>query len=208
MIPNNLHFVWIGSQLPDEFKRNIDSWSRYNPDLNIMLWVDDNIHQLNISDRAMEAINLGESIYAYKSDIIRYHAVNKFGGFYSDTDVECYRKLDSTFFNYDIVCLKPHERSNWLTNAFFGSSPNCTFLNKVVSSIVPTNRQDVDKRRSYIYGPQYFTAVLVKLSKNGKGPVLEINYPNTKILNNDFWCNNNKDRYCKHYFKASWRKNR
>jgi mannosyltransferase OCH1-like enzyme len=204
MIPKNLHFVWLGGKLPQEEKTNILSWKKYNPDLNIMIWTDDNINELNISEQAIEAINLGKGIYAYQADIIRYHAVNQFGGFYSDTDIKCYRKLENSLFNYDTVCLKPHDKSNWLTNAFFGSSPNSSFLSHLISLIKPTSKEHVHKMKCYIYGPVFFTKVLVKLSNNYNCSVLDIKYKNTKILDNDFWSNKNKNKFCRHYFKASW----
>jgi mannosyltransferase OCH1-like enzyme len=205
MIDKKLHFVWLGSPLPDKEKRNIESWNKYNPDLDITIWTKDNISELNISDSAMEAIELGEGIYAYQSDIIRYHAIHEHGGFYSDTDIECFRKLDSDWFYCDHVMLKS-SGGNWITNAFFGSRSNSIFLETLIQSIKPTNKEDVEKRRCYIFGPVFINRILCNLSNNKGRSVLDIDYPQTKVLDPWFWSSLNKERYCKHYANASWLK--
>lgn len=207
MIPKTLHFVWLGSELPYEEKRNIDSWKKHNPDLKIMLWGNNNISQLNLNEGAMKAFQAGEGIYGYQSDIIRQHAVNKFGGFYSDTDIECHRPLPQEFFTKNYVFIKPRESANWLNPAFFGVQSNSSLMEQMVNGIVEKGRAEVDERRCYIYGPVYFTKVIRKnIGISHDENILNIpNFlANSLVLDPWFWSLKNDERYCTHYFKASW----
>jgi len=205
MINNNLHFVWLGSQIPDKEKRNIASWHKFNPELEIKIWEESNIHDLDINENCMKAIEVGAGIYAYQADIIRYIAVNKFGGFYSDTDIECHKTLDFITPEQELIVLKPHDRSNWLTNAFFASTANHPFLLDLIDNIAIYPRGVVNKKRSYLFGPTYFTNRLVKLSGSDRqSNILNLHYDKCTVLDNDFWSVKNKDRYCTHFFNASW----
>ena len=207
MIPKILHFVWLGDKLPDEEQKNIDSWHKHNPDLKIMLWGNDNIKELNLNEGAMKAFRAGDGIYGYQSDIIRQHAVNMFGGFYSDTDIECHKKLPEDFFKKDYVFIKPREGANWLNPAFFGSYEKSPVTNKIVSGIVEVSKEYVDERRCYIYGPTYFSRVIrLSIGMPTYSDILDIPkyLENSLVLDYTFWCNRNKDRYITHYFKASW----
>lgn len=204
MIPKILHFVWLGSKLPEKEQRNINSWHKYNRQFQIMFWNENNMHNLDISDNCMNAILLGDGIYEYQADIIRYHAVNKFGGFYSDTDIECHKKIPNHFLYNDTIALKPHDNSNWLTNAFFASYVNSDFTTSLLQNIKPTNREHVQKFKCYIYGPVFFTRIMHNLTNNKYKHVLDIKHNTIKILDNCFWSRKNNKRFCTHYFNASW----
>ena len=39
-IPQILHFIWLGSRLPEEYKTNILEWQRQNKNYSIKLWFD------------------------------------------------------------------------------------------------------------------------------------------------------------------------
>jgi mannosyltransferase OCH1-like enzyme len=211
MIPEVLHFVWLGSKLPEDEIKNISSWERHNPYLTIKIWTDKHISDLDFSEGAIKAFEAGDGIYAYQSDIMRQHIINKFGGFYSDTDIECHKPIPRDFFSKDYVFLKPHPKSNWLTNAFFGVHTNSDLITQITEGIVAKDKEEVNRRRCYIYGPQYFTKVIKDYTRTTmKYSVTDLptKIKNSLVLDHWFWSRKNHERYCTHYAKASWRKGR
>ena len=209
MIPEVLHFVWLGSKLPEGEIKNISSWKRHNPYLTIKIWTDKHISDLDFSEGAMKAFEAGDGIYAYQSDIMRQHIINKFGGFYSDADIECHKPIPRDFFSKDYVFLKPHPKANWLTNAFFCVHTNSDLITQITEGIVAKDKEEVNRRRCYIYGPQYFTKVIkdyAGLTIQDSVTDLPTKMKNCLLLNHDFWRPKNPNRYCTHYAKASWRK--
>ena len=165
-----------------------------------MFWNDNNINKLDINEKCISAIKNAGTMYACKADIVRYIAVHTYGGFYIDTDVECYRSIDNILSSeIEFIGLRPHG-GNWITNAFFASEANSEILSKVISGI--HERKCIAKNP---YGPTYLTRKLVEHLKH-KGAVDSINSRYVKILSPEFWSNKNEKAYCKHYFRASWRK--
>lgn len=201
MIPKIIHHVWLGPKtFPEQEKHFLESWKNLHKDYNFMFWNDKNIHKLDINEKCIAAIQNAGTMYACKADIIRYIAVNSYGGFYIDTDVECYRPIDDILSSeIEFIGLRPHG-GNWITNAFFASEPNSEILGKVISGV--HGRQVLVKNP---YGPNYLTRKLVEHLKH-KGNVDSMNSRHVKILPPEFWSNKNDKAYCKHYFRASWRK--
>lgn len=39
-IPKKLHFIWIGTPIPDKYVQNINHWAELNPDYEVNLWLD------------------------------------------------------------------------------------------------------------------------------------------------------------------------
>lgn len=93
MIPKKIHYIWFGSQaLPESAKRCIESWQKFCPDYEIVFWNQSN-YDIESSPFVKEAFEAKK--YAFASDYARLDIVNKFGGFYLDTDVELVDSLDS-----------------------------------------------------------------------------------------------------------------
>lgn len=40
IIPKELHFIWLGSRVPDKYKNNLLTWLQQNPDYNVNLYID------------------------------------------------------------------------------------------------------------------------------------------------------------------------
>jgi mannosyltransferase OCH1-like enzyme len=71
-IPHTLHFIWLGSEVPDWVQRNISSWQAHHPSWEVRLWRDDDAAAFPLANRqAFDAArNFGE-----KSDILRYEVM-------------------------------------------------------------------------------------------------------------------------------------
>jgi len=90
LIPHRIHQIWLGSPLPDRFKRFTMTWQRHHPSWEYRLWTDRDVAGLHLHNQALfdQATNLGE-----KSDILRLELLYKFGGLYVDTDFECLKSF-------------------------------------------------------------------------------------------------------------------
>jgi len=82
-IPEILHFIWLGSPLPQEYADNIAAWRELLPTYTIKLWTEADLEAFNLANRDLfeEEIN-----YAARSDIWRYEILYRYGGIYLDTD--------------------------------------------------------------------------------------------------------------------------
>ena len=63
-----------------------NSWQLLNPDWDYIFWDNNRIKELEITDLKVykESKN-----YGFKSDLLRYEILRKYGGLYADTDFEC-----------------------------------------------------------------------------------------------------------------------
>lgn len=104
MIPKTIHYCWFGrGSKPKLAERCIASWRKYCPDYELIEWNEDNF-DVNMNDYTK--FTYSNRLYAYLSDYARLWAVEKYGGFYLDTDVELIRSLTSlqqndAFFSFE-----------------------------------------------------------------------------------------------------------
>ena len=108
-IPKIIHHIWLGSPLPEMFKKYVDSWKTHHPDWEHRLWTDKDLESFPFVTGKLicKARNFGQ-----KSDIFRIEILNKFGGLYVDTDFLCLQSHDrihhtcdfySGMFNHDVL---------------------------------------------------------------------------------------------------------
>lgn len=106
MIPKIIHYCWIGSStMPATFQQYIAHWKEVMPDWQFMEWNDSNIKELITDEKWTSMIEWGykdKKHFGLLSDLVRYTALVRFGGFYVDTDVEIFKPFD-IFLNYKNV---------------------------------------------------------------------------------------------------------
>jgi mannosyltransferase OCH1-like enzyme len=92
IIPKVFHFIWLGSNLPDEFLPMIGSWKCQHPLWEVRIWSDEDVEPLSLTNRHLfdSSANFG-----MKSDILRYEILQKFGGVYIDIDYECVANIEN-----------------------------------------------------------------------------------------------------------------
>jgi len=95
-IPQEIHFIWLGSSLPEKYTRIIESWRALHPGWLVTIWNDAEATVFMASDKRV----LGRQFHAatnfgMKSDILRYEVLLSRGGIYVDIDYECIKSIES-----------------------------------------------------------------------------------------------------------------
>ncbi len=179
LIPKKIHYIWVGgNELPDEFKENIESWRKYNPDYEIIRWDES---KLNIEDCEYVKQAYKKKEWAFVSNYMRLKIIYENGGVYLDTDVEAVANFDvllqdEAFFNMGCA-----DRIN--NGCGFGSIPGNKTILKMIEKY---NSIKIDKSDSYsskVQGHIILNSILRKkgfhiqnqYEKNTSGEVV---YPN------------------------------
>lgn len=205
-MPKKIHQIWLGGEMPKEYKVFCDSWKKFNPQWEYKLWTDKDLNDVIIPRR-----NLFNSIthLGQKSDFLRYHILNQFGGLYVDTDFECLKSFDSLRYA-EFLTGVGYPSSVELYIGLIGCVPQNPILNNVISSM---DRIESDKWRSVFEttGTYFFTRKFFEIVKEYT--------PNIVVLPTDYFYplpNNrrgaNKKEFIKewsyavHHWEMSWRK--
>ncbi len=146
-LPEKIHFVYVNKPLPDKYKENILSFRQFNPQAEVILWVDDHGKDTRIEGVTVRHIStipdfLNADLIlivqnpAEKADIIRVEVVYNFGGIYADTDSHCVRPLTELFkggpFLGPYINLESsHPWMKYVVNGVFGFAPHDPWLNFV-----------------------------------------------------------------------------
>lgn len=86
-IPKLIHFVWIGSAIPQWASENIQRFRDWNPDYKIY------IHDESVLLPELKAAFNKAHGPSSQSDLLRYSALKRFGGWYFDVDFFAFRSL-------------------------------------------------------------------------------------------------------------------
>lgn len=92
MIPKIIHYCWFGrGQMPELAVKCIESWKKFCPDYEIMVWNEDSF-DINSNRYVKEAYESKK--FAFVTDYVRLYAIYNYGGIYMDTDVMVLKSLD------------------------------------------------------------------------------------------------------------------
>ena len=136
-IPQNIHFIWLGSPLPKRCAELIESWRLFHPDWNIKVWTDQDVDSFNLINKAAfkKASNYGQ-----KSDIWRYEILYRYGGLYVDTDFECLAKFDELHKSCEFYAGIGRDGIA-VYNGLIGSRPNHPIIFACINQLKPSSRQ-------------------------------------------------------------------
>ena len=97
MIPKKIHYCWFGrGPMPELAQKCIESWHRFMPDWEYVLWNEDNF-DISMYPYTKEAYDAKR--YAFVSDVARLKALKEQGGIYLDVDFEVYKPFDDLLQN-------------------------------------------------------------------------------------------------------------
>ncbi len=152
-----IHYVWVGSPLPDKQRAYIESWRRTNPSYEVVCWNESNI-DFSVP-LIQEAYRRGR--WATVADIARLTAVHQHGGIYLDTDFEVYRPLDRLLGDRCFCAFQREaDPTDWVCNGVFGAEPAHWFVRDVLTQALSLRPGPFGIERPTRYGPKLFTSLL------------------------------------------------
>ena len=138
MIPRKIHYCWFGTnKLPESTKKYIQTWKKYLPDFEIILWNEENF-DINLYSYARDAYVDGK--FAFVADVCRAHVLYHEGGIYLDTDVEVLKSLEpllehTAFAGFEVSTLDIVDGTKEvnLQMGVIGSEKNSLWVGKILS---------------------------------------------------------------------------
>lgn len=121
MTPKIIHQFWAGDR-PEEIRQMMLSIRKFNPTSDG--WVYRLWHEGNISDLGLNCADLKDKCqnWASVSNIVRLHAVHKFGGYWIDADVKCLKSL-APLLAHRATAAFQSQTDERICNAIFSAEP-------------------------------------------------------------------------------------
>ncbi len=158
MIPETLHFVWVGGPMPDWARQHVEAFTRLNPDRTVRVHGDDSL------DPALLPAYQKATDLRIKGDLIRLSVLRREGGWYFDLDylplvpldrMEQALGLDGSRLGMAAV-YKRGQRKHWMGNGVLVGKPGAGYWDRLIELQL---QQDP---LSKVYGPMAATAMAEK----------------------------------------------
>lgn len=193
LIPKVLHFIWLGSDIPERYRANVNKWKELNPEYSVRIWRDvDMAEAVTINRKEFQ----GCVTMAQKSHIARYEILKQYGGIYIDCDVDPLRPLGDLADG--LTGFSGAEDENNSGVAVIGATPEHSFINRLVEQLPESLR--LGGGIPTTTGSHFLTRNLVH-NRNWRVFHWKYFYP---IHFNGSQQGNLKFAYCNHLWAASW----
>ena len=154
MIPKIIHFVWLGSDVPNWARRNIAEFDRINGDYQIKLHTDDSM-LLDELRGAWEACTHP----SMQADLLRLSILMREGGWYFDVDYWPLRPLEDAVRAWlldgtKVLATKQNNRTVPLNNCVLACAPGVEGISAMVQRAAATSA-----KRRCSFGPDLLSAV-------------------------------------------------
>jgi mannosyltransferase OCH1-like enzyme len=147
MIEKKIHYCWYGrGEMSALHQRCIESWSKFLPDYEIILWDETNTdfdNEFLIECRKNKQ-------WAFISDFIRLRVMFEYGGIYFDADIEVIKSFDDLLVN---DCFLGYESKGRLNTGVMGSIPNHWFHRKCMDFML----SNYNSNNPYYIAPEVAT---------------------------------------------------
>jgi mannosyltransferase OCH1-like enzyme len=212
-IPKIVHHIWLGSPLPELYKKFRQTWMDHHPDWQFMLWTEKEIEEfgLNNKDQYDASINYGQ-----KSDIARYEILYRLGGLYVDTDFVCLRPFDVFHHTLDFYTGLAYSKTFATYNGLIGSEPGNLILKECIETLNIYEEHNCSAEHNILLttGPFRLAYSYAKCAKySGRAVAFPINYfypwPQGEKYNDsnlEQWYRN--ETFAIHYWHTSWRESK
>ena len=125
-IPKIIHYVWLGSDLPQKVQQIIAHNKQYTPSYQIKIWTDDNVPNMpGFAVKAREDKN-----WAFLSDYMRMVKLEQYGGIYLDTDQKLLRPIDDLLIHSFFAGW--NREGTFVYTGIIGASANNSIIKKVI----------------------------------------------------------------------------
>lgn len=126
-IPKRINYIWFGGgKMSDLNKRCIESWHKYCPDYEIVLFNEEN-YDVTKQPFMHEAYKAKK--WASAAEFARMDILQSYGGIYIDTDIELLKNIDFLLYNDFFGYLQ----GNWFAVNFFGCVQRYPLINKLMT---------------------------------------------------------------------------
>jgi len=154
MIPKIIHYIWFGGKsFPDKVQKCIDSWHRYMPEYEFKLW---NEETFDVNSVEFTKQAYANKKWAFVSDYVRMYALNKFGGWYLDTDIEILKPL-APFEDKRLVLGTDHDGA---LTALMGSEPSHPYWAQMLEAYDNMNFVKEDGSFNMVMNNTYLQGIL------------------------------------------------
>jgi inositol phosphorylceramide mannosyltransferase catalytic subunit len=216
-IPKIIHHVWVGSDTVKQSYSDIaETWKKYHPTWDYRLWTAKQYNALDLSNETISVLENIEVNKVIKTNLLRYEILYRFGGIYSDMDVECLKPFDPLFESNKFICglesdppgpdiVTPEdiEQFNLIGSALVACCPGhkamqemITHIQMKIKSKIPTSIRE----HLSVGGPIVLTGILRKYSDIIPFPK-EYFYP-TNWKEIDKLKEDHPNSYSKHWWKS------
>lgn len=199
MIPKIIHYSWIGTPMPKHVQDRVDEWKRILPDWEFMFWDESNY---NFDKFEFTSKKIANKEWGFAADELRYDVINKYGGFYLDTDMIIKKDL-SPLLKYNGVWGFMYD--NNLLTSFFGSVPNSPILEYILNEYSnKKNMQDLMNMTSNPFVTNLFLKKFNTLKMDGSLQKVD---NNVAIFPRDYFCYPSRNReanFLEHLFDNTW----
>ena len=159
VMPKKIHQIWFGDKMPERYVEMTKTWKTLNPEWEYKLWTEKDIRDVPIyRKRLFDTITHP----GQKSDFLRYHILNHYGGIYVDTDFECLKPFDPLCYANFITGIGYPSKVE-LYIGLIGSVPHHPIMELVIKNMVRANscgwKNIFETTGTYFFTRQFFRVV-------------------------------------------------
>ena len=167
-IPKIIHFIWVGSKLPDRYRPIIQGWKDHNPEFAIWLWDDERVEAI-LPKMINKELYEKASSFGNKSDILRCEILKRYGGLYADVDFLCNGNFSQAHDKYCFYAGISLDRLVQTNNGLMASMPNHPIIDIYISQMTLENPWEIASPGAlvlYQTGPWALTRSVLQYMKN------------------------------------------
>lgn len=201
MIPQKIHYIWLGRNKKDRASQIcINSWKAKLDSYEIIEWNEDNLplNELAI-DNSFFSYCMKYKLWAFMSDYLRLWILYREGGIYMDTDVQAIKPFDSLLNNPMFL---GYDMNNYIGTGIIGAEKNNPFIKELLDFY-----SEKIWKVNYYNNPMIFSNVLqekpdlnkycIILDKNVLSPYDPFrDYKGDRVETNE--------TYTIHWYNANW----
>lgn len=213
LIPKIIHHIWLGSPLPEKCELLRETWKKYHPDWEFILWTDEDIEAFGLTSKDLydQTDN-----YGVRSDIARHEILYRIGGLYVDTDFECVKPFDVFHHCCDFYTGVAAHTRVIAYNGLIASAPGHPILKHCIESLSPREGESESYDDMQVRtGPFFFTEAFVMSCIRYDGPAVALpakyfypmpHYARSKKSREDILKWVNPETFAIHHWHCSWAK--